>query len=114
MGSKLLSTDMLLSEYILPMRKAASFHDYVTAASCLFELNSFLVGFGETGLTDIPEPPKVKLEPDRNHMRLRVNASQTMASESYRYYTKYSPLIAKALGRYQDVLLKAIASQDRF
>lgn len=101
-GSKLLSTDMIVSIYLAPMSKAYQFHDYDTAANMLYDFNGFLVGFG-SGISDLPAPTN----PAATDIAERRNPIGYFKS----YYERYKPLLSKALGKYQREVLEYIKEE---
>lgn len=102
MGSKLLSTDMIVNIYMSPMMKAYQFHEYDVACNILFQLNGFFRGFN-FGIKDLP-PPK---DPLPSEIRARLNPMAYYKN----YFDKYAPLISIALGKYQREILSQIQDE---
>ena len=102
MGSKLLSTDMLVNIYMAPMNKAYQFHDYDSAANLLYQFNSFMRGF-DFGIKDLP-PPK---DPIATEIHSRMNPGIYYKN----YFDRYSPLLSLALGKYQREILDQIQDE---
>lgn len=102
---------MLMNDYLRPMSNAYDFGKYDKAAVLLYKLNAFLIGFGKIGLTDLPDPPKNEVT-NSDHLRNRSNAGLSYISRCKIYFEKYSPLIDKAVGRYQYEMLQAVANRD--
>ena len=111
MGSKILSTDMLMNDYIRPMSNAYDFGKYDKAAVLLYKLNSFLIGFGKIGLVDLPMPPKND-GGGANDVKTRTRAVNGFIVRCMLYFEKYSPLVDKAVGMYQYQMLQAVANRD--
>lgn len=105
MGSKLLSTDMIVSIYMAPMMKAYQYHDYISAANILFSFNRFFIGFGH-GIDDLPPP----IIPDQTDVMDRRNPVYYYKQ----YFEEYSPLLSQALGEYQQEVLQYIKEERGF
>ena len=106
MGSKILASDMLISEMLIPMQNAYHHADYAKASHDLYVLSSFLLGFGE-GIKDFPRPPTPK-----NIMvsdaRTRINEPQRYLTACKNYYEEHSPTIMMCFGQYQRKMLDAL------
>ncbi len=98
MGSYLLSTDMLVNDYIKPMNNSYSFGQYETAANLLWQLFCFFDGFG-LKIIDMPKP-----RPEGNDIRSRVSRDG-----SYKiYFEDHAADATKLLGVYQRTVLDKI------
>ena len=102
MGSKLLSTDMLVNIYMSPMMKAYQFHEYDVACNILFQLNGFFRGFN-FGIKDLPAPK----DPVMTSIYDRMSPMRYYKS----YFDRYAPLISIALGKYQREILSQIQEE---
>jgi len=98
MGSYLLSTDMLVNDYIKPMNQAYSFHQYETASHLLWQLLKFFDGFGYE-IEDMPKPIATGRE-----CRQRINCESTFKA----YFESHAPDATKLLGIYQREVLDKI------
>jgi len=98
MGSYLLSTDMLVNDYIKPMNQAYSFHQYETASQLLWQLLKFFDGFGYK-ITDMPKP-----------ISCGRKCRERTDSESFfkAYFESHAPDATKLLGLYQREVLDKI------
>lgn len=105
MGSKLLSTDMIVSIYMSPMIKAYQYHDYDSAANILYQFNGFFLGFG-AGIVDLENPHN----PDTTDVMDRRRPSDYFKT----YFEKYAPLVSKQLGKYQKEVLDYIREERGF
>lgn len=106
MGSKLFSSDMLLSELIIPMVNSYSHNDFAKACTQLYSLSMFLVGFGE-GIKDFPKPPKPKIVV-MGDARSRQSSGAEYQNDCQAYFDQYYPIVMMRLGKYQQTMLKAI------
>ncbi len=101
MGSYLLSTDMLVNDYIKPMNQAYSFNQYETASQLLWQLLNFFSGFG-LKIKDMPKPI-----PGSKNLRGR-----TMSHSSYKaYFEEHAPQATKLMGLYQRTVLDNIKTE---
>ena len=99
MGTKILSSDMLVSTYLFPAIGAYTRHDYQQACTILFAFNSFFKAFGEA-IDDLPSPK----DPSMSDVRDRVNPAVYYQN----YFEKYLPALSAALGKYQRVELDTV------
>lgn len=107
MGSKLLSTDMIVNIYMAPMTKAYQYHDYVSAANLLFAFNDFFMGFDpDSAIENLPKPQI----PDQTDVMDRRNP----VSYYKQYFEMYLPPLSKALGGYQQKVLQYIKDERGF
>jgi len=98
MGSYLLSTDMLVNDYIKPMNQAYAFHQYETASHLLWQLLSFFNGFG-LKISDMPKP---KAEGN-------CISERSSREGNYKvYFEDHAPHATKLLGIYQRTVLDKI------
>jgi hypothetical protein len=110
MGSKLLSTDMMVSQLVMPMTNSYAHSDYAKAAIQLYSLFAFLAGFGQK-ISEFPKPPKPVLSFQKDiRQRSRMGTEYIRSCKDY-YETNY-PVVMFKLGEYQDRILKAIESQN--
>ena len=105
MGSKLLATDMLISEMVIPMTNAYHHSDFHKACVDLNAINRFLFGFGE-GIENFPKPPQG--EKGKMGLETRMNYHANHSEQCCRYYETNYPVVMERMGAYQRAMLKAI------
>lgn len=110
MGSKLLSTDMMISQLVMPMTNSYTHSDFAKAAIQLFALYGFLRGFGQK-IDKFPDPPKPVLSFQKD-IRQRGKMSTEYIRSCKVYFEENYPVIMFKLGEYQDRILKAIEAQN--
>lgn len=93
---------MIVSIYLMPMKKAAGFKDFVSAANLVYDFNDFMIGFG-SGIIDLPKP----INPDMSDVMERRNPMAYYEQ----YYYKYAPLVSRNLGKYQRDILNYIKEE---
>lgn len=101
MGNDILSTDMIVSGLVRSTYNCYQFKDYVEGNQMLFDLNSFLLGFG-VGIENL-EPPT----------EITTGIQDRMNPEVYhRTYRKmYANLVMKALGIYNRHMIDAVKNK---
>jgi hypothetical protein len=102
MGSKILSSDMLVSTYLFPAIAAYGRKDYQQACVLLYSFNEFFKTFGEA-IDDLP-PAK---DPSMSDVRDRVNPQLYYCN----YFEMYLPVLSKVLGKYQRVELDLVKEE---
>jgi len=99
MGNDILSTDMLVGGIVRSVYNCYQFKDYEEGCWMMYDLNGFLLGFGEIGITDLPTPKRFVGE-------LR---DRTRPENDYLEYRRmYSNKIMKALGIYNRTMIDSI------
>lgn len=102
MGNDILSTDLLVSGLVRSTYNCYQFKDYVEGNSMLFDLNSFLLGFG-VGIENLPLPTNVttgiqdRMNPEKYHRDYRI---------------MYAHLVMKALGKYNREMIDAVKNKQ--
>lgn len=110
MGSKLLSTDMVISELVMPMTNSYAHSDFAKAAQQLFALYAFLAGFGQK-IEGFPDPPKPVLSFQKD-IRQRGNMNIEYIRSCKVYFEEHYPVVMLKLGQYQRAMLRAIEAQQ--
>ena len=103
MGSKILSSDMLVNTYLNPAIWSYVKHEYDAACLLLFSFNNFFKTFGE-GIDDMP----IAREPVTQDVRDRVNPANYFRG----YFDRYLPLISICLGKYQRLELELVKEES--
>jgi hypothetical protein len=100
MGTKLWAVDIILNNLMRPMINAYIFGNYQIACGLLYQLNAFLVGYGQG--TDLPTPKSIQLG----------IMDRTFPGRDYqRYYNMHSPTVLKGMGMYIASVLKTIETK---
>lgn len=101
MGNRIFAVDIILSGVMRPMINSYCFGDYKKAAKLLFQLNCFLVGYGE-GVGNLPDPISITQD---------VISRATPDRDYERYYEKYSEAVLKKMGKYIRSVLDSLPKQ---
>lgn len=101
MGNKIWAVDMIINGVMRPMINAYVFGEFEKAAQLLYQLNAFLLGYGE-GVDNLP-PPK--------HITSDI-IDRTRPATSYKnWYEKYSEAVLKKMGKYIRSVLDSLPKQ---
>lgn len=101
MGNDIPATDMLLSGLVRSTYNCYQFKDYIEGNAMLYDLNSFLLGFG-VGIENL-DPPT----------HLTTGIQDRLHPEQYNrtYRLRYAPLVMKALGMYIRTTIDSIKNK---
>jgi hypothetical protein len=92
---------MLLNDFLHPMMNAYLYGQYQKASNLLFQLNAFLLGYGE-GLGDLPKPMSITND----------IVSRSFPNRDYQtYYDKYAEVVFKKMGKYIRSVLDSLPKQ---
>lgn len=100
MGNKIWAVDMIINGVMRPMVNAYVFGEFEKAANLLYQLNAFLLGYGEG--VELPQPIHISKD----------IIDRSRPSSSYKiYYEKYSEAVFKKMGKYIRTVLDSLPKQ---